>query len=107
VGLDRLRGLADRIVGAEHWDRLAVRRILDDLYVGQRGLAASALSALDPAKATGGRAQGASLVADWAAAHAERLERTRGFLAELERQGDLSIAKLTLANSQVHELVGR
>ena len=31
VGLDRLRGLALRINAAEHWDRLAIRRIVDDL----------------------------------------------------------------------------
>jgi len=32
------------------------------------------------------------------------LARTKSFLDELERHGDLSIAKLTLANSQIHEL---
>jgi len=26
VGIDRLRGLSRRIVGTEHWDRLAIRR---------------------------------------------------------------------------------
>jgi glutamate dehydrogenase len=43
----------------------------------------------------------------WADARADALGRTKSFLAELERTGDLSIAKLTLANSQIHELVGR
>ena len=38
------------------------------------------------------------------AAMFDALERTRSFLSELERTGDLSIAKLTLANSQIHEL---
>ena len=36
--------------------------------------------------------------------NADALARTKSFLAELERTGDLSIAKLTLANSQIHEL---
>jgi glutamate dehydrogenase len=108
VGLDRLRGLGLRITGGEHWDRLAVRRIVDDLYAGQRGLAADALQRTDAAAtATGGRAQGAEIVKAWAAAHADTLARTQSFLTELERTGDLSIAKLTLANSQIHELVGR
>ena len=35
------------------------------------------------------------------------LSRTREFLAELERTGDLSIAKLTLANTQIHELAAQ
>jgi glutamate dehydrogenase len=103
IGLDRLRGLATRIFGAEHWDRLAIRRIVDDLYSGQRGLTADALSSIDP-KTANGRADGAEAVKVWAEQHADALERTRSFLGELERTGDLSIAKLTLANSQIHEL---
>jgi glutamate dehydrogenase len=105
IGLDRLRGLASRIAGGEHWDRLAVRRIVDDLYAGQRGLTADALK--DVSGTDGDRAQGAEIVKAWADAHADMLSRTKSFLAELERTGDLSIAKLTLANSQIHELVGR
>jgi glutamate dehydrogenase len=105
IGLDRLRGLASRIAGGEHWDRLAVRRIVDDLYAGQRGLTADALK--DVSGTDGDRAQGAEIVKSWADAHADMLSRTKSFLAELERTGDLSIAKLTLANSQIHELVGR
>jgi NAD-specific glutamate dehydrogenase len=40
----------------------------------------------------------------WAASQAEALDRTKSFLAALETTGDLSIAKLTLANSQIHKL---
>jgi glutamate dehydrogenase len=101
VGLDRLRGLALRIKGGEHWDRLATRRIVDDLFAGQRALAADALARTG---ATGSRGDGAEAVKTWAAARADALARTKSFLAELERTGDLSIAKLTLANSQIHEL---
>jgi len=101
VGLDRLRGLALRIKGSEHWDRLAVRRIVDDLFAGQRALTADALAHIG---AQGTRGDGAEAVKAWAAARADALGRTRSFLTELERTGDLSIAKLTLANSQIHEL---
>ncbi|HEY3779107.1 MAG TPA: NAD-glutamate dehydrogenase [Rhizomicrobium sp.] len=103
VGLDRLRGLANRIAGHEHWDRLAVRRIVDDLYAGQRALAAEALASFSSSKAVT-RAQGAEAVRRWEESHADALSRTRSFLAELERSGDLSIAKLTLANSQIRTL---
>jgi glutamate dehydrogenase len=103
VGLDRLRGLAGRISGHEHWDRLAVRRIVDDLFAGQRALAADALGGVDPAGGSA-RAQGADAVRRWQDAHADGLARTKSFLAELERSGELSIAKLTLANSQIHAL---
>jgi glutamate dehydrogenase len=104
LGLDRLRGLASRIAAVEHWDRLAIRRIVDDLVAAQRAITEQALRGFenDPVDRT--RAEGAKVADRWAEAHAELLARTQSFLAELERSGDLSIAKLTLANSQIHEL---
>ena len=107
VGLDRLRGLAQRITGGEHWDHLAIRRISDDLFAGQRALTAAALAMLPPEKAKGARAEGVEAVKLWAASKADALVRARSFLAALERTGELSVAKLTLANSQIHELAGR
>jgi len=104
VGLDRLRGLAARIVAAEHWDRLAIRRIVDDLFAGQRALTAQVLAGFSGDKTDYTRVDGVTAADAWAAAHADTLERTRNFLAELERTGDLSIAKLTLANSQIQQL---
>jgi len=107
IGLDRLRGLASRINGYEHWDRLAIRRIVDDLFSGQRVLAADALLGFDPAKQGATRAEGAEAVKRWEEIHADALARTKSFLAELERGGELSIAKLTLANSQIHALAAK
>ncbi|HEY0302609.1 MAG TPA: hypothetical protein VGC36_14785, partial [Rhizomicrobium sp.] len=107
VGIDRLRGLAARIGAREHWDRLAIRRIADDLFAGQRALTAEALAALDAAKSQGTRGEGADAVKAWATSRGETLERAKGFLDALERSGDLSIAKLTLANSQIRELAAR
>ncbi len=106
VGIDRLRGLARRIAGGEHWDRLAVRRISDDLFAGQRALTAGALALLPPEKAKGGRGEGVEAVKLWAASKTEALKRAKAFLDALERTGELSVAKLTLANSQIHELAG-
>ena len=101
LGLDRLRLLAARISASEHWDRLAIRRLVDDLFAAQRALSQSLLAKL-PATATADDARKA--LEAWARAHAEALERTRSFLGALETTGELSIAKLTLANSQIHKL---
>ena len=101
IGLDRLRLLAARIAPGEHWDRLAIRRLVDDLFSAQRALSRNLLGEL-PADASSDAARRA--VESWAQAHHEALDRTRDFLAQLETSGDLSIAKLTLANSQVHKL---
>ena len=107
VGIDKLRGLSRRIAGAEHWDRLAVRRLNDDLYAAQRALTDDALALLDPAQATGDRNDGAAAAKAWVERNRERLERAKSFLAALEASGELSIAKFTLANSQIRELAAR
>jgi glutamate dehydrogenase len=107
VGLDRLRGLAARINANEHWDRLAIRRIVDDLYAGQRALTSQVLKSFEGDKMDRTRADGSKAADAWAEANADILGRTKSFLEELERTGDLSIAKLTLANSQIHELAAR
>jgi glutamate dehydrogenase len=101
LGLDRLRLLAARITASEHWDRLAIRRLVDDLFAAQRALSQSLLAKL-PATATA--ADALKALGDWAASQSQALERTRAFLGALETSGELSIAKLTLANSQVHKL---
>jgi glutamate dehydrogenase len=107
VGIDRLRGLAQRITGGEHWDRLAVRRINDDLFAGQRALAADALDFLDGTKSAPSRIDGANAANAWSVSHADAIARAKAFLEALEQSGELSVAKLTLANSQIRELAAR
>ena len=107
VGIDRLRGLAQRITSTEHWDRLAIRRISDDLFAGQRALAADALDFLEKGKPAADRGDGASAAKAWSARHADAIARTKSFLEALEQSGELSVAKLTLANSQIRELAAR
>jgi glutamate dehydrogenase len=101
LGLDRLRLLAGRITASEHWDRLAIRRLVDDLFAAQRALSQSLLAKL---AATAAPKDALAALQAWTASHAEALDRTKSFLAALETTGDLSIAKLTLANSQIHKL---
>jgi glutamate dehydrogenase len=91
IGLDRLRSLAGKFSPPEHWDRLALQRLMDGLSQSQRGIAARLLN------------DGAS-VEDWTKAQGAVLERTRTFLQALEASGDLSVAKLMLASSQIQNL---
>jgi glutamate dehydrogenase len=107
VGLDRLRGLAARITASEHWDRLAIRRIVDDLYAGQRALTAKVLAQYEHEPVDRTRVEGIEAAKRWAEKNADALNRAKAFFGELERNGDLTMAKLTLANSQVHELAGK
>jgi glutamate dehydrogenase len=109
IGIDKLRGLSRRIVGTDHWDRLAIRRLNDDLFTVQRILTEDALGHVpkDMEKEKGTHADGVEAAKAWEAAHAGQLGRVRGFLAGLESAGELSIAKLTLANGQIRELASR
>ena len=91
LGLDRLRALAGKFAPPEHWDRLALRRLLDDLNAVQRGIAGKLLAEGTDADA-------------WAKSRADALERTRDFLQTLEASGALSVAKLMLASSQIQNL---
>ena len=90
-GLDRLRALAGKFSPPDHWDRLALRRLADDLAQSQRAIAAQLLKSRTSA-------------ADWAKAQGEALERTRAFLGALEASGEISVAKLMLASSQIQSL---
>jgi glutamate dehydrogenase len=104
VGLDRLRALAGEIVSADHWDRLALRRIVDDLYAAQRLLTGAALTQLQKSAKGPGAAEAAQAARDWAKARQQDLDGTAKFLAELARSGEPTIAKLSLANSQIQKL---
>ena len=91
IGLDRLRSLAEQYVPGEHWDRLALRRLMDGLSRSQRSIATKLLN-------------GGTGVEAWITAQGPALERTRDFLQTLEASGDLSVAKLMLASSQIQNL---
>jgi glutamate dehydrogenase len=102
IGVDRLRLAAERMNLPEHWDRLAVRRLIDDLAVHQRALASRAL-----ANGTQGvdRQAGTAAVEAWAQAHGEQVERVNVLITDLERSGTFTVARLTLAASQIRDLM--
>jgi glutamate dehydrogenase len=104
VGFDRVRILSSQTVPADHWDRLALRRVADDLYAAQRLLASDALADVGDDVRNGDRTAGAAAVRAWAATRRQDIERTHAFLEELERAGTPTIAKLALAGSQVQKL---
>ena len=102
ICIDRLRLAAERMNLPEHWDRLAVRRLIDDLFVHQRALAARALS-----NGTQGvdRAAGNLAVETWANAHRDQVDRVGQLIGDLERSGAFTVARLTLAASQIRDLL--
>jgi glutamate dehydrogenase len=93
-GLDWLRSVARQIKPADHWERIALGRLMADLRAQQSAIGAAALE-LKGAK------PGPAGIAKWAEANAETAERADRLIAELQSGGPLSIAKLAVASSQL------
>jgi glutamate dehydrogenase len=102
IGADRLRLGADKLQPTEHWDRLAVRRVADDLFQCQYLVAAAALRLTSNDK---GRALGVAAVDAWGERNRPGVQSLEALLAELDRLGAYSIARLTLAAAQIRDLV--
>jgi len=98
--LGQLRAQLVETTTADHWDRLALRRIYDDLFTAQRLMAAEALRDAEGAGITDGR----KAVEDWAVKRSEALARAIAFFAEFEQSETPSVGKLSLANSEIQKL---
>ena len=102
LGIDRLREQAARVTPSGHWDALSLTRIEDDLFAVQRLVAAKALKGLDAAGAK--REQGAAAVQAWADGAKAGITRAQSLIADLERDGAFTAAKLALGTAQLRDL---
>jgi glutamate dehydrogenase len=108
--LDRLAAAAGSLTLDQHWDRLALRRALEDLFVCQSALAEAAIAQMGAPPSTLSADWAAEAVAHWAQGLGALAEPARRTLAELEAQGPWTFAKLIIAAGEMHSLaatVGR
>ncbi|TNE60115.1 MAG: NAD-glutamate dehydrogenase [Alphaproteobacteria bacterium] len=96
--LDRLRAIARQLSSTEHYDRLAIKRLVNDLAHYQRQVGEHALTSRT-------EKTGNERVHAWLLAHGVEVGRFRQLFDELETAGGLNIAKLSLLSSQMHDLV--
>ena len=101
VGLPQLRGGAAQLSPSEHFERLSIKRMIEDLFRQQRLLTQAALG---QASASEERLTGADAVDMWAQAHAVPVDRTTQLVQEMDAHGPMTGAKLALAASQVRDL---
>jgi glutamate dehydrogenase len=94
--LDWLRAAAREVAPADHWERIALGRLIGDLRAQQSAIAASALR-------RGGK-PGADCVEAWAAENPEIIKRADRLARELRDSGRLSVAKLAVATSQLRSV---
>jgi glutamate dehydrogenase len=105
-GFDRLRAAAHaRGGGGDVYERLAVRRLIEDMVSEQAALAGSVMESCG-APADGDKADRAShAVTAWSADRTASVRAVRRTVEEVERApGGWTFAKLTIANAALREL---
>ena len=101
---DRLRAGAGAVPSTDHFDRLAVRRLIEDLMVEQVTLTRAVVAASD-ASAGAGEAAAEAAVDAWVGPRQELVEGVRASVDEIEASGSgWTFAKLTIANSVIREI---
>jgi glutamate dehydrogenase len=99
-GFDRLRAAAGSLASRDPFERMAVRRLIEEMLSEQAGLARAVIAAGKAKDAPSDFTAAAAMVETWAAGHKERAEAARSALAEIEAAaGGWSFAKLTIVNS--------
>lgn len=104
---DRLRAAAGNVPSADHFDRLAVRRLIEDLMAEQLILTRAVAKASRPAV---GQSEAASekAVDDWIGSRQTTVEGVRASVDEIEASGSgWTFAKLTIANSVLREIASQ
>ncbi|MEO8812990.1 MAG: NAD-glutamate dehydrogenase [Caulobacteraceae bacterium] len=105
-GFDRLRAAAgSRLVG-DTYERLAVRRLIEDMMNEQAAVAAAVMAfAGAPPGAAAPEREAAAALAGWSSAHAEPVRLARRAVEDIEKApGGWSFAKLTIANAALRDL---
>ncbi|HZV83989.1 MAG TPA: NAD-glutamate dehydrogenase domain-containing protein, partial [Brevundimonas sp.] len=101
---DRLRAAAGAVPSADHFDRLAVRRLIEDLMAEQAVLTRAVAKA--SAVSVGSSEKAAEMAVDaWIGPRLQTVEGVRASVDEIEASGaGWTFAKLTIANSVIREI---
>jgi glutamate dehydrogenase len=101
---DRLRAGAGAVPSADHFDRLAVRRLIEDLMVEQMTLT-RAVAGASTASAGSDEAAAEAAVDAWIGPRQGIVEGLRASIDEIVASGaGWTFAKLTIANSVIREI---
>ena len=108
---DRLRGAGSQLSAAQHWDRLAMRRVIEDLYGSQQALTAAIVhfavnagGGLESGIEEPSRDWAQNLVESWTSAHADEIDRADRTLDEIVETGTWTLSKVTICSTQLREL---
>jgi glutamate dehydrogenase len=109
-GFDRLRGAGGQLSSRVHWDRLAMRRLIEDLYASQQTLVEAMMAY---ASRAGGAHQSGidqpdtgwaeSLVESWTSTNSHEVDRADRTLEEIA-EGSWTLSKVAISSTQLREL---
>ena len=106
-GFDRLREAATSRPASDAYERLAVRRLIEDMLAEQAALAGAVMTFAgrpDPAESP---EPAIHHVATWSSTHAEPVRVAKRTIEDIEKAGGgWTFAKLTIANAALRELAG-
>jgi glutamate dehydrogenase len=102
---DRLRAAAGSRVTGDAYERLAVRRLIEDMLEEQAALTRAVMSYAGKPEAGEDAAAARAAVASWSALKADQVRAARSTIAAIEKEGGgWSFAKLTIANAALRAL---
>ena len=105
-GFDRLRAAAGSRTGGDTYERLAVRRLIEDMLAEQAAVA-GAVMAFTGRPDSDGPERAKAAVNSWSSLHADVVRGVRRTLDDIEKApGGWTFAKLTIANAALRELAG-
>jgi glutamate dehydrogenase len=104
-GFDRLRGAAGSFIGGDAFERLAVRRLIEDLLSEQTAITQAVLKFSASAQAGEDEVSAKAAVTSWAALRMDRVRSVKRTVEDIENAGGgWTFAKLTIANAALREL---
>jgi len=104
-GFDQLRAAAGSLATVDAFERLAVRRLIEEMLVEQTQVTGAIMAAAASAKTCADLDGAKAEVKAWTATHAAPAKALQTTLADIRRVGDgWSFAKLTIANAALREL---
>ncbi len=98
---DRLRAVGGELRSTAHWDRLAVRRLIEDLYAEQQSIVDSVMAFADTV--AGVKADDPALFEVWSERHAAPAARISETLSDLKSSDEWTLAKLAIATASLRE----
>jgi len=104
-GFDRLRSAAGSFVGGDAFERLAVRRLIEDMLSEQTAITQAVLKFAANAQAGDDEASAKAAVTSWGALRTEAVRAAKRTVEDIEQAGGgWTFAKLTIANAALRGL---